>query len=103
MTTRWQRFQVWGVVVLTGLMLVGCAEIMGRGSIDDATITSNVKSRFVADPLVSASAINVDTARGVVSLTGFVDSEQERQRAIQVAQGVAGVKQVNARNLVVKR
>jgi hyperosmotically inducible protein len=103
MRTRWRQFPAWGVAVLTALMVVGCAEIMGRGSVDDVTITSSVKSRFVADPTVSASAINVDTSRGVVSLTGFVDTEQERQRAIQIAQGVAGVRQVNAVNLVVKR
>jgi hyperosmotically inducible protein len=103
MRTRWQQLPRWGVAVLTALMLVGCAEMMGRGSIDDATITSSVKSRFVADPMVSASAISVETNRGVVSLTGFVDTEQERQRAIQIAQGVAGVRQVNPVNLVVKR
>ena len=57
----------------------------------------------MADPVVSASAIHVETTAGVVSLTGFVDSDQERRRAIQLAQGVAGVEEVDARNLVVKR
>jgi osmotically-inducible protein OsmY len=39
----------------------------------------------------------------VVVLTGFVTSEQERQRAVQVAQSVEGVKRVDGRNLVVRR
>jgi osmotically-inducible protein OsmY len=38
-----------------------------------------------------------------VSLNGFVDNEQERTRAVQLAQAVSGVKRVDARNLVVKR
>jgi len=62
-----------------------------------------VKARLAADPLVRASAINVDTSRGVVSLRGSVASEQERQRAIQLTQGVAGVQEINVRNLMVRR
>jgi hyperosmotically inducible periplasmic protein len=71
--------------------------------VDDTIITTKVKASFVADATVSALAIDVDTAQGVVSLTGMVNSEAERQRAIQLAQGVEGVKRVEARNLVVKR
>ena len=100
-------FKAQVAVVIAVLLLVGCATMesgqSARATANDATITTKVKSNFVADPLVTASAINVDTSGGVVSLTGFVNSEQERQRAIQLAQSVAGVRQVNARNLVVKR
>jgi osmotically-inducible protein OsmY len=107
MTTRLRQFQAWGVTVLMALMLVGCAAMSSREStgesIDDAAITSRVKSSFVADPLVSASAINVTTTRGVVNLSGTVSSEQERQRAIQLVQGVAGVRDIIVRNLVVQR
>jgi osmotically-inducible protein OsmY len=39
----------------------------------------------------------------VVSLNGFVDNEQERRRAAQLAQSVSGVKRVDVRNLVAKR
>jgi osmotically-inducible protein OsmY len=73
------------------------------GSIDDATITAKVQSSFLADPLVSTSAINVETRRGVVHLTGTVKSEQERYRAIQLVQGVAGVREIIVRDLVVQR
>jgi hyperosmotically inducible protein len=67
--------------------------------IDDSLITTKIKARFAADPQVSALAINIDTANGIVSLTGVVDSEQARQRAIQLSQGTEGVKQVNTQNL----
>ena len=62
-----------------------------------------MKARLAADPLVRASAINVDTSRGVVSLRGSVASEQERQRAIQLTQGVSKVQEINVRNLMVRR
>jgi osmotically-inducible protein OsmY len=52
---------------------------------------------------VRASAIDVDTSRGVVRLRGSVASEQERQRAIQLTQGVAGVQEIIVRNLMVRR
>lgn len=101
------QFKAQAAVVMAVLILVGCAAMTGRESaratIDDATITTKVKSSFVVDPVVSASAINVDTTAGVVSLTGFVDSDQERRRAVQLAQDITGVRRVDARNLVVKR
>jgi len=88
------------------LVLVGCAGTSSREStgefVDDSAITTKVKSSFVADPIVSALAINVETTKGVVHLQGIVNNEQERQRAIQLAQAVGGVKQVDARNLFVK-
>jgi osmotically-inducible protein OsmY len=94
-----------GVIAL--LMLVGCASMSSRESTgdssEDAAITTKVRSSFVADPLVSTSAINVETRRGIVYLTGFVKSEQARQRAIQLAQGVAGVREIIVRDLVVQR
>jgi osmotically-inducible protein OsmY len=71
--------------------------------IDDSLITAKVKASFAADPQVSALAIDVDTANGIVSLTGVVGSEQERQRAIQLARGIEGVKQVEAHNLHLRR
>jgi osmotically-inducible protein OsmY len=94
-------------VVLVGLILMGCTAMTGRQSTseayDDTAITAKVKSSLIADPVVSASAIDVDTLGGMVSLNGVVTSEQERQRAIQLARSTEGVRQVDARNLVLKR
>jgi osmotically-inducible protein OsmY len=71
--------------------------------VDDALVTTTIKARFAADPQVSALAINVDTTKGVVTLTGVVDSDAARQRAIQLAQETEGVQRVNATDLHVKR
>jgi osmotically-inducible protein OsmY len=102
MPTRWQQLRAWGIMGLVALMLVGCATTPSRestgASINDAAITAKVQSSFGADPLVSASAISVETTDGVVHL-----SEQARHRAIQLTQGVAGVKEIIVRNLIVQR
>ena len=90
-------------VVMAVLLLVGCAAITGRDTTEDARITTQVKARLAADPMVRASGIDVDTSRGVVSLRGSVASDQERQRAIQLTQGVSGVQEINVRNLMVRR
>jgi hyperosmotically inducible protein len=94
-------------VVLLTMILMGCSAMTGRQSpsaaVDDATITTKVNSKFLGDPVVSATAIDVDTTGGVVSLSGFVNSEQERVRAIQLAQSVEGVKRVNAGSLILRR
>jgi hyperosmotically inducible protein len=107
MRTRWQWFQVWGVVVLVALMLVGCAVMTGRQgageAVSDSAITAKVKSSLLADAVLGGMVIDVDTTAGVVSLNGIVTSEQERQRAIQVAQSVEGVKRVDGRNLIIRR
>jgi osmotically-inducible protein OsmY len=105
-----RQWKVWigGAVGVMGLlMLIGCAATSSRGSSgessEDAAITAKVQSSFAADPLVSASAIGVQTTQGIVHLSGTVQSEQERYRAIQLVQGVAGVREIIVRNLVVQR
>jgi hyperosmotically inducible periplasmic protein len=107
MQTRWQQLRRLGVVGLVALILVGCATTPSRESsgelIDDTAITAKVQSSFGTDPLLSASAISVATTRGVVYLSGTVGNEQARHRAIQLTQGVTGVKEIIVRNLIVQR
>ena len=62
--------------------------------LDDTTITTKVKAALAQDPQVKAYQVNVETYRGVVQLSGFVDSEANVRRAAQVAQGVSGVRSV---------
>jgi hyperosmotically inducible protein len=99
--------QGWAVVAVAVLLLIGSAPLVLAGStgdvIDDSLITTKVKSSFVADSAVSALDISVETNQGVVSLTGLVNNETERQRAVQIAQETSGVKKVDAKNLIVKR
>jgi hyperosmotically inducible periplasmic protein len=94
-------------IVLAALIFVGCTAMTGRQStgtaVSDTSLTTKVKSGLLADSMVGALAIDVDTTEGVVALNGITTSEQERQRAIQVAQSVEGVRRVDARNLVVRR
>jgi len=62
--------------------------------IDDTVITSRVKSVLLNEPSVSGLAINVETYKGVVQLSGFVKQVSERNRAVQLARDVKGVRQV---------
>lgn len=63
----------------------------------DAAITAKVKTALIGEPGLKALKIDVDTANGVVTLTGSVDSPQNLERATQVAQAVEGVKSVDNR------
>lgn len=62
--------------------------------IDDATITTRVKTALIQDSKVSATQVNVETYRGVVQLSGFVDSESNARRAVELARTVPGVRSV---------
>lgn len=62
---------------------------------DDATITAKVKSAIASDVGArAAAAVNVDTYKGVVSLSGFADSAEQVDRTLKAAGKVNGVKQV---------
>ncbi len=65
--------------------------------VDDAAITAKVKTAMIGEPGLKALQIDVDTANGVVTLSGAVDTPQNLERATQVAQGVEGVKSVENR------
>ena len=63
--------------------------------IDDGTITTKVKSALLADADVKSFDIKVETRKGEVQLSGFVDNQTQIERAIAVAKGVEGVKSVD--------
>ena len=60
----------------------------------DTTITTKVKAKFVEDKEVSAAAINVETFKGVVQLSGFANSRHEADKATELARHIKGVKSV---------
>jgi osmotically-inducible protein OsmY len=62
--------------------------------IDDSAITAKVKSALAADPTTKAHQINVETFKGEVQLSGFVESDQARSRALQLARDIQGVRRV---------
>jgi hyperosmotically inducible protein len=85
--------------------LAGCAITDKQSSVgnyvDDSTITARVKSRFAQDPQVSAMRINVETLQGVVQLSGFATSSEEKTRAAELAGEVPAVQNVR-NNIIVK-
>ena len=89
------------IAVFAGLALVagsGCAVQRGQETmgayLDDTTITTRVKSRFVESKEVDASSISVETLNGTVMLSGFAKSPNERSAAERIARTVGGVKSV---------
>lgn len=81
------------------LTATGCAVTRGQQSvgsyIDDSAITTSIKARFVDEKQVDASAISVETLKGVVLLSGFAKNATERTMAENIARGVKGVVSVN--------
>jgi osmotically-inducible protein OsmY len=57
----------------------------------DTGVTAKVKAKFAADDIVKASQIDVETSNGVVTLKGNVDSEEAKNRAMQLAKDTSGV------------
>src|ERR1041385_8144997 len=94
-------------LALGGLALTtaGCAGTRYHRStgayLDDKAITTRVKTALFRDPLVSGFDVHVNTFRGDVQLSGFVDSQEQRDRAATVARQVEGVQAVT-NNLEVK-
>jgi len=74
---------------------------MGQ-NIDDTTITTQVKAKLAGDKASSVTRVQVDTNRGVVQLSGTVESSADRSRAEQLVRGVDGVRNV-VNNLQVQR
>jgi len=69
--------------------------------VDDAAITTKVKTAVLAEPGLKTLQINVDTKDGVVTLSGTVDTPVLKERAMQIAQQVNGVRSV-VDNLAIK-
>ena len=80
------------------LATTGCAVTRDQSTVgqyvDDATITTAVKARFIEDKDVAASSIKVETLNGTVQLSGFAKNETERAAAEEIARKVHGVKSV---------
>jgi osmotically-inducible protein OsmY len=82
-------------VLMLGLV-VGCAGTFTRAgqAIDDTAITTKVKAAMARDKDVSATSVSVETVKGEVRLSGFVNSSAEKQRAEQIALQTEGVRSV---------
>jgi osmotically-inducible protein OsmY len=61
---------------------------------DDATITGRIKAEFAKDKAVSALSINIDTNKGIVTLSGNAKSREEADKAVAIAKSTSGVSSV---------
>lgn len=68
---------------------------------DDSVLTTKVKAQIFDDPMLKVLEINVETFKGEVQLSGFVNSAAASARAVEVARSVKGVKSVK-NSMVVK-
>ncbi len=102
---RLQRIVKYLVCIGLITAFVGCASTQKREStgqyVDDTTITAKVKAAIVQEPTLKVLQINVETYKGVVQLSGFVDSPQSLNKAADVAGAVPGVMAVK-NDLIVK-
>ena len=82
----------------TLVSVVGCASTAtkeGTGEyVDDSVITTKVKAAIFNEPSLKSAEINVETFKGVVQLSGFVSSQADINKAVEVARSVEGVKSV---------
>jgi len=69
--------------------------------VDDSVITTKVKSLLAADDFLKSFEIGVETRKGIVQLSGFVDSQKAVNRAVEITRSVGGVKSVK-NSLIVK-
>lgn len=92
-----RSFPMLAVAMLLALF-VGCASTessSGTGEyIDDTVITTKVKTAIFNESTLKSSEINVETYKGVVQLSGFVNSREDIDTAVRVAREVKGVKSV---------
>jgi len=70
--------------------------------VDDSVITTKVKSQLAGDDFLKSFRIGVETYKGVVQLSGFVDSQMAVDKAVQIARSVKGVSSVK-NSLVVRK
>ena len=83
---------------LTLATMIGCASTRTQEStgqyIDDSTITTKVKAAVFNEPSLKSAQINVETFKGQVQLSGFVGTQAEINKTVEVARAVGGVTSV---------
>ena len=83
------------LLALAFVSTLGCAGSATKSStgeyFDDTWITTKVKAALVDDAQVKSTEINVETFKGVVQLSGFVDNAASQAKAVEIAKAVKGV------------
>ncbi len=83
------------LTLIAPLLLAGCGKTVGE-TIDDATITTRVKTSLLNDPDVGGLRIDMDTFKGMVTLSGRVKTRDEEVKAIALARKIGGVADVKS-------
>ncbi len=100
-----RRFVGYFVLLIFIAVFVACASTSTREStgeyVDDSIITTKVKSKLAADDFLKSFEISVETYKGTVQLSGFVNTQKAVDKAVEIARGVKGVKSVK-NDLIVK-
>ena len=97
MESKMKQFKMMVSLMLAAVFvtMLGCASTPGKSGtgeyIDDTVITTKVKAAILNEETLKSAEINVETFKGVVQLSGFVNSEADIAKAASVARGVKGV------------
>ncbi len=86
------------IAAILFMSMLGCASTSkteGTGEyIDDSVITTKVKTAIFNEPTLKSAEINVETFKGIVQLSGFVSSQAQISKAVEVTNTVKGVKSI---------
>ncbi|WP_018950158.1 BON domain-containing protein [Thioalkalivibrio sp. ALMg11] len=86
------------LTLLLALLLAGCAASNERQTVgeyvDDSVITTKVKAALFNEPSLSGFEVSVETYEGRVQLSGFVSSQEDINKAVEITRGVEGVRSV---------
>ena len=92
-----KRFSSFFIAALM-ISALGCAATAERQStseyVDDSWITTKVKTQILNEPTLKVNQVNVETYKGQVQLSGFVDSRDDMEKAVAIARSVKGVSSV---------
>ena len=93
------------VLIMLVATFVACASSPNREStgeyVDDSVITTKVKALLAEDDFLKSFQIGVETYKGTVQLSGFVNSQNTVNKAVEITRSVKGVRSVK-NNLIVK-
>jgi osmotically-inducible protein OsmY len=93
------------VILMLVATFAACASTRTHESageyVDDSVITNKVKAQLAADDFLKSFQISVETFKGTVQLSGFVNSQKAVDKASEIARSVQGVKDVK-NDLIVK-
>jgi osmotically-inducible protein OsmY len=81
-------------LLLAGLLWQAVCPAKDPPPVNDDTITDQVRIKLADDPVVKGGALNVEVKQGVVTLSGAVELDKQKEKAEKVARKVKGVKQV---------